>query len=196
MIRIAVVGDIGSGKSHISRQFGCPVFNADDQVAKIYKKSRKCFFRLKKAIPDYILSYPIKKSEINNAILKNQSNLKKIVKIVHPLVRSKMNIFIKKNKNKKIVVLDVPLLIENKINDKNYKLIFIDADKKKIQKRLKRRKNYNPKIFSKLKKFQLSLETKKKKSNYIIKNNFKSLSIKKSVKVIKNKILKNERSSS
>ena len=52
------------------------------------------------------------------------------------------------------------------------------------------------KVFDKLKKLQLPLEKKKRKSDFIIKNNFKSLSIKKSVKILKNKILKNERSSS
>ena len=138
MIRIAVVGDIGSGKSHISRQFGYPVFNADAQVAELYKNNRKCFIRLKKAIPDYILSYPIKKNEITNAILSNKSNIKKIIKIVHPLVSSKMNIFIRKNKKKKIIVLDIPLLIENKLNKKDDILIFIDAKKKEINKRLKK----------------------------------------------------------
>ena len=38
MIKIAVVGDIGSGKSHIAKLFGYPVFNADQEVANIYKK--------------------------------------------------------------------------------------------------------------------------------------------------------------
>ena len=107
-----------------------------------------------------------------------------------------MNKFLKKNKSKKIVILDIPLLLENKINDKNFKLIFVDANKKEIQKRLKKRVNYNPRLFNKLKKLQLSIKIKKKKSHFIIKNNFKSLNIKKSVKIIKNKILKNERNSS
>ena len=39
MIRVAVLGDIGSGKSHVARLFGCPVFNADNEVAKLYKKN-------------------------------------------------------------------------------------------------------------------------------------------------------------
>ena len=65
-----------------------------------------------------------------------------------------------------------------------------------VNKRLKKRSNFNLKIFKKLKKLQLPLETKKKKSNFIIKNNFKSMFVKKNVKIIKNKILKNERSSS
>ena len=106
-----------------------------------------------------------------------------------------MNKFLKKNKSKKIVILDIPLLLENKINDKNFKLIFVDANKKEIQKRLKKRINYNPKLFYKLKKLQLSLEIKKKKSHFIIKNNFKSSYIKKRVKMLKIKILNNERDS-
>ena len=37
MIKIGIVGDIGSGKSFVSKQFGYPVFNADNTVLKIYK---------------------------------------------------------------------------------------------------------------------------------------------------------------
>ena len=107
-----------------------------------------------------------------------------------------MNKFFIENKNKKIVILDIPLLVENKINKKNYILIFIDAKRKDILKQLKKRPNYNSKIINKLRKFQLPLEIKKKKSNFIIKNNFKSMFVKKNVKIIKYKILKNERSSS
>ena len=106
-----------------------------------------------------------------------------------------MNKFLQKNKSKKMVILDIPLLLENKINDKNFKLIFVDANKKEIKKRLKKRVNYNPRLFNKLKKLQLSLEIKKKKSHFIIKNNFKSSYIKKRVKMLKNKILNNERDS-
>ena len=52
MIRVAVLGDIGSGKSHIAKLFGCPVFNADNEVAKLYQKNRKCFYKLKKTLPN------------------------------------------------------------------------------------------------------------------------------------------------
>ena len=41
MIRIAVIGDIGSGKSYVAKQFGYPVFNADNEVSKLYKKKHK-----------------------------------------------------------------------------------------------------------------------------------------------------------
>ena len=189
MIKIGILGDIGSGKSYVAKQFGCPVFDADAEVNNIYKKNKICFNRLKNKLPKYIYSFPIKKKEIGKAIIENQNNLKKIIKIVHPIVRTNMNKFIKKNKKKKMVVLDIPLLLENKINKKNYILVFVDSNKKEIQKRLKKRANYNSVILNKLKKIQLPLEIKKKKSKFSIKNNFKSSYVRKNVKVLKSKIL-------
>ena len=189
MIKIGILGDIGSGKSYVAKQFGCPVFDADAEVNKIYKKNKNCFNKLKNKLPKYIFSFPIKKKELGKAIIENQNNLKKIIKIVHPIVRTNMNKFFKKNKKKKMVVLDIPLLLENKINKKNYILVFVDSKKKEIKKRLKKRANYNSLILNKLKKIQLPLEIKKKKSKFLIKNNFKSSYVRKNVKVLKSKIL-------
>jgi len=191
MIRLGIIGDIGSGKSFVAKQFGYPVFNADKEVAKLYKKNRKCYKKIKKKLPNHINSFPIKKSEILRAIIENSKNLKEIIKIVHPEIRKKMIKFIKKNKKSRIVVLDIPLLIENKINKRNDILIFVNASKKTINKKLKKRSNFNLKIVKKLKKLQLPLEIKKRKANYIIKNNFKKKSVKKSVKIVKRKILLN-----
>ena len=196
MIRIGIIGDIGSGKSYVARKFGLPVFNADSEVSKIYKKNRKCFNKLKKTFPKHIFTFPIKKKELSLAIIENKNNVKKINNIVHPEVRLKMKKFIKKHKKKKAIVLDIPLLLEGKIDNKEDILVFVESKKKEISKRLRKRYNFNEKVFKKLKKLQLPLETKKKKSNFIIKNNFKRVFVKKNVKIIKNKILKNERSSS
>jgi len=79
--------------------------------------------------------------------------------------------------------------MENKINKKKDILIFVDARKSEINKRLKKRQNVNLEIVKKFKKLQLPLKFKKKRSNFIIKNNFKINSIKKSVKKVLEKIL-------
>ena len=189
MIKIGILGDIGSGKTFVANQFGHPVFNADIEVSKIYKNNKSCFKKLKKNFPNHIFSFPVNKKEISKLILLNKKNLKKINKIVDPIVRARMNKFISKNKKKKIVVLDIPLLLENKIKKKDFILIFVDAKKKEIVKNLKKRKNYNLEIIKLLKKFQLSLNYKKKVSNFVIKNNFKMEPVKKSVKLLKSKIL-------
>ena len=100
MIRVAVVGDIGSGKSYVAKQFGYPVFNADAEVAKLYRKSKRCYNNLKKALPNYIRSFPVKKDKLSEAIIDNHHNLKKIIEIIHPEVQSHMNNFIRRNKHK------------------------------------------------------------------------------------------------
>jgi len=195
MIRIAIIGDIGSGKSYIAKEFGFPIFDADKEVSKIYKKNKICFILLRKIFPKNIFSFPINKKELFKIIIKNKKNVKKINKIVHPFVQIKLKKFLKKNKKRKAVVLDVPLLVESRINRKSDILVFVSSKKSDINKRLRRKKNFNSKIFQILKKLQLPLEIKKRKSNFIIKNNFKSIFIKKNVKILKNIILNNERSS-
>ena len=141
MIRIGILGDIGSGKSYVAKNFGYPVFNADIEVGKLYKKNRKIFNKLKKILPKYFHSFPIKKKEISN------------------------------------VILDVPLLLENKINKKKDILVFVQSKKSEIVKRLKKRKNFNQKLLKKFRSVQYSTNYKKKKSDYIIKNNFTKKSV-------------------
>ena len=189
MIRIGVLGDIGSGKSFIANSFGYPVFNADNEVSKLYKKNKKVFKKLNKELPNQISSFPIDKLEISKAILSNKSNLKKIIKIVHDEIRKKMKLFIKKNKNKKIIVLDIPLLLENKINNKSDILVFIDSRKEDIEKRIKKRSNFNRSLFNKFKKIQFNKNYKKKKSDFIIKNDFTKKSVKKEIRNILDKIV-------
>ena len=48
MIKIGIVGDIGSGKSFTAKLFGSPIFDADKEVLKIYRNDKDCFIRLKK----------------------------------------------------------------------------------------------------------------------------------------------------
>tara|TARA_B100000029_G_scaffold76776_1_gene68555 strand:- start:6172 stop:6747 length:576 start_codon:yes stop_codon:yes gene_type:complete len=185
MIKIGILGAIGSGKTFVSKQFGLPVFNADKEVLKIYKKNKICFKKIKNKFDKYQLTFPLKKKDLGKIILDNNKNIKELNKIVHPLVRKEINFFYKKNKYKKAVVLDIPLLLENNIYDKNFILVFVDSNKKQILKRLKKRKNYNSKIFKILQKIQLPVEFKRKKSDYIIKNNFIKSSLKKNVKLLK-----------
>ena len=169
MIRIGILGDIGSGKSFIANNFGYPVFNADKEVSKIYKKNKKIYIKLKKNLPEYFNKFPIKKNEVSKAILNNDQNLKKITKIIHLEVRNKMDFFIKKNKNKKFVILDIPLLLENKINRKNDILIFVQSKKKDILKKLKKRKNFDYNLLKKFKNLQLPLDYKKKNQILLLK---------------------------
>jgi len=187
-IRIGILGDIGSGKSYVANNFGFPVFNADHEVSKLYKKDKRIFIKLKKKLPKYISSYPINKNEITEAILSNKVNLKKIITIVHLEIRKRLKLFLKKNKNKKFVVLDIPLLLENNLNKKRDILIFVDSKKSDIIKKLTKRKNFNKKLLNIFRKIQFSSKYKMKKSHFIIKNDFNKKTININIKNIIRKI--------
>ena len=100
-----------------------------------------------------------------------------------------MKIFTKRNKNRKIVILDIPLLLENKINRKDDILVFVQSKKIEILKRVKKRPNFNQRLLDRFKNLQLPLDYKKKKSHFIIINNFTNSSVKKGVKKLLKKIL-------
>ena len=190
MRKIAIVGDIGSGKTFFSKLFGYPVFNADLVVSNLYKKNKSLFRKIKKRFPDKIRSFPLKKDELLKIIFQDKKNLNALGKIIHPIVRKKMKNFFKTNESKKFVVLDIPLFLENRLNTKKDIIIFVEANKKKIKQKLNRRKNINLKLINILRKNQLSAKLKKKKSTYVIKNNFVRNTAKKNVKLIMKEISK------
>ena len=189
MIRIALVGDIGSGKSHIAKLFNYSVFNADLEVAKIYKTDKNFFRNLKKKLPRYFISWPIRKEDIIKAIIDRKTNLKKITNIIHPLIRKKINIFLKKNRKERVVILDIPLFLENKLNKNKDIIIFIKSKRSEIIKRLKKRSNFNLDLLNRFKEIQLPLSYKKKKSHYTIINNYTNKSVKIDIRKIIKKIL-------
>ena len=55
MIKIGILGDIGSGKSFVAKIFGYPVFNADEEVSKLYKNNKKVY-----STKSYLFNYTFK----------------------------------------------------------------------------------------------------------------------------------------
>ncbi len=94
MRRIAVVGDIGSGKTFFSKLFRFPVFNADLVVSNLYQKDKFLFRKIKKKFPNKISNFPLKKEELLKIIFQKQKNLNVLGKIIHPIVRKKNETFL------------------------------------------------------------------------------------------------------
>ena len=187
---IGILGDIGSGKSYLAENLGYPVFNADKEVIEIYNKDKNCFKKLKQEFPNYIKSFPVNKKDVVKIISFNKNSIIKLGKLVHPYVNKRLKKFLKKNKNKKAkyVVLDIPLLMENNITNEKMILIFLQTKKNEVMERLKKRPNFSNKIYDIVKKNQLPLSLKRKKSRFILKNNFKKATIEKFVKKIKQEL--------
>ena len=193
MYRIGILGDIGSGKSFVSKFFKYPIFDADKEIVKIYFYNKDCYKKLKKNFPNYIKRFPVDKKEIIRIILDDSNNLKKLGRIIHPFVNKELNKFLKKNK-KKNLVLDIPLLLENKIRLSKLIYVFISSKKADILKKIRKRPNFNKKIYNIMKKNQLPLSYKKQRSHFIIKNNFMNKAFLKQINYIKKEINTDDRS--
>lgn len=169
MIKIGITGSLASGKTTASKILSNtkhPLFNADKEVQNLYKKK---FFRKLISKKLKIRNNAILKKEIKKKIIKKELSIKELENIIHPLVRKKMREFLKKNKNKKIIFFEIPLLIENKLMKLFDVIIFIKSSQKN---RLKRfiLKGGDKKIFRILNKKQLNDKKKIKYSDHIVVN--------------------------
>ena len=183
MIKIGITGSLASGKSTVAKIISSgkyPLYNADRAVKKIYQTNifqakvfKKFKFKNKKNI----------KNKIKKIISSDKKSLKVLEKIIHPLVRIQIRKFTKKNKGKKFIIFEIPLLVESK-QMKNYdRIIFVNSRKDLRLKRYLKRGN-NKKFFSLLNKRQLSPEKKIKFCDYVINNNGSIKLLKKNIKNI------------
>ncbi len=186
MIKIGITGSISSGKSTVSKFLSenkHPIFNADKSVAHIYKQNsfKKKIIKIFKIQDKQNI-----KREIKKILFKDNKSLKKLEQILHPQVRKKRAIFVKKNKNKKILIFEIPLLIESKLM-KDYDIIILVKSKKKIRLNRYLKKKNNKDLFNLLDRKQMGPNKKTKYSNYVINNNSSIEELKKKVNIIKNK---------
>ncbi len=176
---VGICGDICSGKTVVSKQlerYGAKVFYADDVVKELYKKIyiKKKLLNLfgrgvfQNSNIKNIKLWKVDRKRLAKLIFSDQHLKKKLESIIHPIVRRRMNSFIKRY-SKKIIVLDVPLLIENHIHSLCNKIIFVKSLHRQILNRLKNKK-ISISDYKKRKKAQINLKTKLKLSNYIINN--------------------------
>ena len=175
MIKIGITGSISSGKTTASKIISTkrgPLFSADKVVKKLYQKNSFKKLIVKKLIIKLNKSF---KKNLKKEILENKKNLKKLENIIHPLVRKEMFAFCRKNKSKKLLFFEIPLLVESKLTKYFDVVIFI---KSKRSLRLKRYKfkGGSIELFSLLNKQQLKDDIKMKFCDHIVVNN-KSLSI-------------------
>ena len=169
MIKIGITGSIASGKTTASKILSFkrgPLFSADKVVKKLYQ-NRGFNSLIRKR-------FKIKKNNritrsLKELILKDKKNIKKLEKIIHPLVRRKMKNFTSVNKNKRFLFYEIPLLIESKLMKYFNIIIFIKA-KKKL--RLKRflSKSGDKKLFNLLNNKQMNDTKKIKYCDYIVVN--------------------------
>jgi len=188
VIALGIVGEIGSGKTYISKVFknnGYNVFDADEEVHNIYKKNRFINQKISKIFK--LSSKRVNLKDLANVIIKNPSKLVKLNKIIHPEVKKNLLDFIKKNKKEKLIILDIPLLLETNFKYFADIVVFVDTADKILSKFRKKRK-INIKLINVFKKYHFNKKRKKTLSDFVIKNTNLS-SLKSQIRTILNKII-------
>jgi dephospho-CoA kinase len=193
MVRVGILGSVGSGKSFVAnifRELGFNIFSADNEVANVYKNNNIVNKKISNFFKLTLYKGKINKQELRDSLKKNPNKFKFLNKIIHPTVRKKLNLFLTKHKKNKLVVLDVPLLVENKMFNFVDIFILIKTGSSSFLSRIKKRKNLDKQFLNVLKKQQTSEKIKESYADFIIYNSSKN-KVKLQVKNIIGKILLN-----
>jgi len=172
MILIGLTGTIGSGKTfalNFFRSKKIKVFSADEEVKKILEK-KTVKEKIYKLFPKSFIGKKLNKTMLASIVFGEKKKLRKLEKIIHPYVRKKKKIFLNINKKKKLTIMEIPIIFEQKA-EKNYDYIILMDVNKKIQfQRIKKRKNITNELFKKILSNQIS-NKKKNLADFIINNN-------------------------
>ena len=194
MIKVGILGSVGSGKSFVAnifKELGFNIFSADQVVSQIYERNKNInkkisiFFKLK------LNRSKINKNELRDILKKNPKKFKYLNKIIHPIVRKKLILFLYKYKKTKLVVLDIPLLIENKMFNFVDIFIFVKTKPNIFKIRIKKRRNLDKQFLKLLENQQADEKIKKSYADFTVDNSTKD-KVKLQVKKILDKILLND----
>jgi len=169
MIKVGITGSLASGKTTASRILSFrrgPLFSADKVVKELYRN--KHFKSLISKRFNIRNNNQIKKS-LKKLIMGNRKNIKKLEKIIHPLVRKKMKSFTLQNRNKKFLFYEIPLLFEKKLMKFFNVIIFIKA-KKQLRIRRFQSRSEDKKLFNLLNSKQMIDSKKVKLCDHVIVN--------------------------
>ena len=193
MVRVGILGSVGSGKTFIAnifKELSFNIFSADNEVANIYKNNKTVNKKIAKFFKLKLYKGKINKQDLRDSLKKNSKKFKFLNKIIHPIVRKRLAIFLSRFKKNKLVVLDIPLLVENKMLNFVDILVLVKTRSNSFLSRIKKRKNLDKQFLNILKKQQASEKIKESYADFIIYNSSKN-KVKLQVKNIIDKILLN-----
>ena len=176
MKKIAITGKIGTGKSVLLNQFkilGYKTYSSDQMVKDLYAKDKHVINEIRKLNPNLILNKKIRFDELSNKAFKEPSFLLKLEKIIHPRLHHIRSRIIKTNQinrniKRNIIVFEIPLLFEKKLQN-NFDLVILLKCQKYLQiKRVLKRDNMNREKFENINKKFISERKKITLSDYVI----------------------------
>ena len=171
MIKVAITGGIGTGKTTISNMFsdkGVPVFNSDEIAKEIMNTNSLLKNEIVTAFGDKVYDKNrLNKEYLSDAIFNNETLLKKINAIVHPYVADEFNSWIEEQ-DSKYIIYESAIIFENQAEDFFDKIICVTASEEDVISRVMKRNNFSVDKIKSIINKQLPNDAKVQKSDYVI----------------------------
>ena len=171
MIKVAITGGIGTGKTTISSMIadkGIPVFNSDEIAKEIMNTNSLLKNEIVTAFGDKIYDKNrLNKEYLSDAIFNNETLLKKIIAIVHPYVADEFNSWIEEQ-DSKYIIYESAIIFENQAEDFFDKIICVTASEEEVISRIMKRNDFSVDKIKSIINKQLPNDAKVQKSDYVI----------------------------
>lgn len=139
MVILGLTGSIGMGKSTAARCFrklGVPVHDADAEVHKLMAHGGTAVPKIRELYPDVVIDGAVDRSALGEQVFGDPEGLNSLESVLHPMVRDVQRHWLRSMalRNKRIVLLDIPLLFETG-GDKRCDFVVVVSAPRQIQER-------------------------------------------------------------
>jgi len=173
-MKVGLTGGIGAGKSTVADMFsklGAVVIRSDELARQVIEPNTPGFQKVLSRFGNQILQEngSIDRQKLAQIVFNDQNSLKDLEEIIHPLVRNKTNELIESQTQETIVVNEVPLLLEKKMEKMfDFLVVVISSEKNRIN-RLQKRGISEPEAKKRMS-LQVSDEARKSSADFLITN--------------------------
>jgi dephospho-CoA kinase len=171
MIRIALTGSIGMGKSTVAAMFeraGIPVFDADAVVRELQGPGGALVEKIGREFPDTIEGGLLDRAKLAEDVLQDPQRLAALEAIVHPAVRDAREAFIDQNRDATALVFEIPLLFETEAEGDFDKVVVVSASPDVQRARVLARLGMNPDKLDAIVKRQTPDEEKRRRADFVV----------------------------
>ena len=184
LIKIGLTGCIGMGKSTTLKMFqneGVSTWSADEAVSRLYTKGGQAVLKVQALTPESVVDNAVSREKLREEVKKRPKLLLSLELIVNPLIKTDRERFLCSNSEHREVVLDLPLLFENKMESDFDIIVVVSASEEEQKERVLSRNTMDIKLLNIIKSKQISDKEKRSRADFV----FETTSIEKTKKDVR-----------